>query len=61
MDCEISGMILRSMNRRSIQRRIIDGLPGGPYAGDGAGREKILPGSNATLPPSALGSPTHSG
>jgi hypothetical protein len=35
MVSEISRILLRSMDLRLIQRDIIDGLPGWPYAGDG--------------------------
>src|SRR6185436_21184817 len=60
MDCKISSILLGTTFLCEIHRFIIESFPGETYAGNGAGRQKFHPRSNAPLPPPAFGSPAHS-
>src|SRR5437868_14080725 len=61
MNRKISSILLDAMFFRLIQRVIVACLPMETDAGDGRGRQKIRPGSNAPLPPPSFGSPAHAG
>ena len=61
MEREIARILLGSTFRRMIQRVIVLSLPVRPDAGDGVGRQKVFPGSNAALPPPLFGSLAHAG
>ena len=59
MESKISSILLCPMFLRLMECFIITTFPVGTDAGDGGSRQKILPSSNARLPPPSFGSPAH--